>query len=201
MKSEKLKTSDSGAGRLFDKLAREKKKTICALCLIAVMVFMWVRMLGGKTPQSAAAAPIMQEMAKSQSNPESKVSFTELPKIEGRNDVLTRDFFAVNSWREFIKGRNNPSGIEVANVVSEDGGEEYAKQIIEKLKLETIVMGQNPEAFINDKLLGIGDKLLVGDGIGAYECEVTGIEENTVYIRCGKAKITLKLVQTVGATD
>jgi len=43
--------------------------------------------------------------------------------------------------------------------------------------------------------LRVGDKLLVGDGIDRYECEVVEIKENTVVMRCREARITLKLTQ------
>ena len=175
-----------GANRVFSRLAAEKKKSIVALCLIALMGFMWVRVLLRKTPKSAEAA-VGQEEVKSGTS-ELKISFIELPEVAGRNDALTRDFFAADDWQSFM------SGGEV-NVVSRDGDEEIIKRVAEKLKLEAIGLGKNPQAFINDKLLAVGDKLLVVDGADTYECEVVGIEEKTVSIRCGEAEITLKLTQ------
>ena len=68
------------------------------------MVFMWVRVLGKKGPQSANAAVTAQEVTEGQTNSELKISFIELPKVEGRNDVLIRDFFAVGNWRDFVRG-------------------------------------------------------------------------------------------------
>ncbi len=176
--------------RFFSKFAAEKKKSIVALCLIAVMGFMWVRVLLKKTPQSAEAA--RQEELKpdtSGSNSELKMSFIELPKVAGRNDVLTRDFFAAGDWQGFIDGKKE------VNVVPGNGDEEMVKRVAERLKLEAIVLGKNPQAFINDKLLSVGDKLLVRDGVDTYECEVIGIEEKMVLIRWREAEITLELTQ------
>jgi hypothetical protein len=59
------------------------------------------------------------------------------------------------------------------------------------------VLGKNPQAFINGKLLSRGNKLLIGDGAMTYECEVVGIEENAVFMRCGKSQITLKLARAI----
>ena len=87
------------------------------------------------------------------------------------------------------------------SVVSKDGSEEVIRRIAEKLKLEAIGLGKNPQAFINDKLLSAGDKLLVRDKIDVYECEVVEIRENTVLIRCGEAKITLRLTQDIKAAN
>jgi len=180
----------------MSQFAAQKKKTVTALCLIALMVFMWIKVLGGKTPQGAEAALMAQEanLGASGSNSELEISFIELPKVKGRNDVLTRDFFAADGWRDFV-------GDGEVNVGSRDGGEEALSRIEGKLKLEAIGLGKNPLAFINGKLLSVGDKLLVGDGVNTYECEVVGIEENTVLIRCGEAEIKLKLTRASETTD
>ena len=187
------RNSGNGADRLFGQLAAEKKKTIIALCLIAVMALMWVRVLGKKTPNTAGAALRGEEVIEGQSNSELKISFIELPNVKGRNDVLIRDFFTVD-------GGNLSSAGEV-NVVSRDGGGEVIGRIAEKLKLEAIGVGEIPRAFINDKLLAVGDKLPIVDGGNTYECEVIGIEENTVSIRCGEVEITLKLTQANEVAD
>ncbi len=191
-----VRNDGKGANRVFSRLAAEKKKSIVALCLIAVMGFMWVRVLLKKGPESAEAAARQDEVEPdtSASNSELKISFIELPKVAGRNDVLTKDFFAANDWQDFIDGKKEVS------VVSRDDDEEIVERVTEKLKLEAIALGKNPQAFINDKLLSVGDKLLVGDGVDTYECEVVGIEEKTVFIRCREAEITLKLTQ-VSITD
>ena len=194
MKGERVKRAGNAADRVLSRLAAEKKKTICASCLIAVMVFMWARVLTGRAPQSAEAALMARKAADVQSNsgPLLKISFIELPKVKGRNDVLTRDFFASCRWQDFTGG-----GARGVNVVSGNGSEEVARQVAEKLKLEAIGLGENAQAFINDKLLSVGDKLLILDGGDTYECEVTGIEETKVFIRCGRIEITLKLAQEI----
>jgi len=176
------------ANRLFGQLAAEKKKTACALGLITVMLFMWAKAFWKKGPQSAEAAPMNRSGAVGKAEPQLKISFIELPKIAGRNDVLTRDFFVIDSA---VLG-----GAREVNVVSKGGNEEVVRQIAEKLKLEAIVTGSVPQAFINDKLLSVGDKLLVGSADESYECEVAAVEEDRVFIRCREAEITLKLTQT-----
>ena len=201
---QKLRNSGNGVNRLFGQLAAEKKKSIVALCLIAVMAFMWVRVLGRKTPETAEAALRQEEAGlKGESNSELKISFIELPKVKGRNDVLTRDFFAAGEWRGFLRDGEwgSSGGIEEVSVVSTGGSEETVRRVAEKLKLQAILLGDDPQVFINDKLLSVGDKLLVRDGVDTYECEVVGIEENTVFIRCGEVEITLKFTQTVEISD
>lgn len=180
-----MRNGGNGTNRLFSRLAAEKKKTVTALCLIAVMVFMWARVLGRKTPETAEAALKQGEVDPdtSESNSQLKISFIELPKVAGRNDVLTRDFFAADGWWDFLDG------------VGSNKDEGVGRRIAEKLRLEAIVMGENPQAVINDKLLSVGDKVSVRVGGDNYECEVVGIEEETVFIRWGEIEITLKLAQ------
>ena len=193
-----LKNGGSVGNRILGRLAAGKKKTAIAVCLITVMVFMWVRVLGRKGPQSANAAVVAQEVTEVQTKPELKISFMKLPKVEGRNDALTRDFFAVSSWRDFMRGEEEKPIDDGRGMIDDrrDGSEETSGRIAGKLKLEAIVLGENPRAFINDKLLSVGDKLFVGDGINTYECEVAEIKENTVFMRCGETEVTLRLTQT-----
>ena len=189
-----IRNNSSGPNRLMSQFAAQKKKTITALCLIALMVFMWIKVLGGKTPQGAEAALMAQRanLDTSGANSELKISFIELPKVKGRNDVLTRDFFSADGWQVMRGGE--------VNVVSKDGSEGVVTRVAEKLKLEAIGLGKNPQTFINGKLLSVGDKLLVGDGVNTYECEVVGIEEDTVFVKFGEAEIQLRLAQGAETT-
>ena len=193
-----VRNSSNGTNRLVGRLAAEKKKTVTALCLIAVMVFMWARVLGNKTPENAAAVMRQDNMASDilGSNLELNISFIELPKVAGRNDVLTRDFFAVGNWQDFIRNREGKNLTEDVNVVSRNN-KEVMKRVADKMKLEAIGLDGNPQVFINSKLLSLGDTLLVRDGGDTYECEVVGIEENAVLLKCGEAEITLKLTKMI----
>ncbi len=196
-----IKNSGDAIKRLVRRLAVEKKKTIVSFCLIGIMVFMWVRVLGSKTPETVEATVTNLEAGQSKS--ELKISFIALSKVKGRNDVLARDFFTTDNWQGFTRvgEGGNLSGIEEVSVVSKDGREEVIRRVAEKLKLEAIGLGKNPRAFINDKLLSVGDKWLVKDRGDMYECEVVRIGENTVFIRCGEAEITLKLTQVIEVAD
>jgi len=195
-----MHNNGSKGNRLLVQLAAQKKKAVIAVCLITVMGFMWVKVLIKKAPQDAQASPVVkQESPDVQTDSQLKVSFIDLPEVAGRNDVITRDFFDVDDWQEFVgdKEGNRSASIKDVNVASGDGSEELVRKVVEKLKLEAIVLGKNPQVFINGKLLSQGDKLLIGDATRTYECEVVGIEENTVFMRCGKAQITLKLAQAI----
>lgn len=197
-----VKNGGNGTNRLVGRLASEKKKTVTALCLVAIMVVMWARMLSRKSPAAAAAALRQEDVKPVASDTQLNISFIELPKVEGRNDVLKRDFFVVDDWQKFIRSKEgeNNSGVEDVSVVSKRN-KEAMKRVAEKLKLEAIGLDGNPQVFINNKLLSVGDKLLVKDGGNTYECEVVGIEENMVLIKCGEAEITLKLTKAIEVMD
>jgi len=189
------RNNDNGLNMFVMQLAAEKKKGVMAACLIIVMAIMWVRVFSGKTPQTSQAALIEQKQDEGtlESNSELEMLYKELPNVKGRNDRLARDFFVVDAKRL--------ASSEEINIVSENSGEEYIERVADKLKLEAIELGGKPKAFINNKLLSVGDKLLVMDGSKTYECEVVEIEANSVSIRCGEAEITLKLTKTVEIVD
>ena len=191
------RNSGNIANRLFNQLAVQKKKTVLALCLITLMAFMWIRVLTRKAPQAAKAGLLAGQMdVETQSERELKISFVELPQAAGRNDVITRDFFASDGWQDFVDGQGRKSAdVEEVDIISKEGDQEVIRRVAEKLNLEAIVLSENPQAFINDKLLSVGDKTLVGDGTNRYECEVVEIKENTVVMRCRESRITLKLTQ------
>jgi len=185
-----MEQKENALNKIMVQIAAEKKKMVMAVCLLTLMIFMWVKVLGGKGPQTAAAAEPGMEMVKEHGKAEPELVYVELPKIKGRNDVLSRDFFAA-SGDNFGKSKG-------VNVSSNEGNEEIASQISEKLKLQVIEMGEKPKVFINDKLLSVGDRLNVGNE-AEYECEIIEIEQNSVLVQCGSAKVKLKLAR--GAED
>jgi hypothetical protein len=197
-----LKNIGNGPNRLFNQLAAEKKKTILALCLIALMVFMWIKLFAKKAPKAAEAAlTAKQQDQKEQENPRIKISFIELPQIQGRNDVITGDFFDPNGWKGFIpEGKNSASKGQANGSVRNSVGLR-SRLIRAGLKLEAIEMGRNPHAFINGKLLSMGDKFSLKDEQDSFECEVVRIEKNLVVISCGKVEVEIKLIPVTDGTD
>jgi hypothetical protein len=185
---------------MFRPLVAEKKKAVAASCLVVVMAIMWIRVLTNKAPETAEAGLIVAQLnVEDTTAQESNVSYIRLPQVAGRNDVITRDFFASNDWRHFgSKQKRNLAVIEEVNVVSKNGNEEVIRKVAEKLQLEAIVVLSNkPRAFINNKVISAGEKVLIRDGNDTYECEVIDIKENIVVIKCREAEVTLKLTQTL----
>jgi len=188
---ETVKDSGQDVGGLMGRFNAQKKKTIMAACMILVMVFMWLKILRPNTPDSAAADVVGGAVQQAQSK--SKIIYVLLPVVTGRNDTLTRDFFAIGEG--FIGGR------AVVNVISGPEAEEMIKRIAEKLKLEAIVSGKNPQAFINDVLVSEGDKLVVKEADKEYEFVVVKIGYDMVFIKCQETEITLKLASATEEAD
>jgi len=190
--------------RFLAQLTGARKKTVLAFCLIAVMAFMWVRVLKRHAPDAAQASLTTQkENLNGQENLQPKISFIELPKVSGRNDVITRDFFNSARWRGFIKDREekNLVGYKEVSVTWNDDRQEVLIKIAGKLKLEAVELGENPRAFINGRLLSVGDKLHLKDRHDCYECEVVRIEQDLVLIKCAEVEITLRLMPIVEVID
>ncbi len=175
---------------LKGRIAAEKKKIVMAACLVSVMVFMWIRILSGKGPNASEASLIAQtQAAVAPVSQPLKITYVELPKIKGRNDKLTRDFFTVN--------KESLYGSDTRGFAADNNSQAYSGQVSDKLKLEAVVLGPKSQAFINDRLYYVGDKFSVKNGIDIYDCEVIKIGVDEVHIRCGKMEIALKLAQTV----
>jgi len=179
--------TDNGLNRLLNKLAADKKKAIIAAALVVLMIFMWVRLLGGKGPQSARAAMVPQVTDENLESAAAKlkVMFVELPYIEGRHDVLARDFFRMDG--QF-------SGADQASIVSTDTGKDGAREVAQGLRLDAISMGPQPEAFINDRLVKVGEMVVV-EGSKSYQCQVKSIRANSVIVKYEETEIELKLKQ------
>ena len=187
--------------KLFVRLTAEKKKALLAFSLIMLMAFMWIRVLGNKTPKAAEAA-LPEQQKNSDELSQIKISFIELPKVLGRNDVITKDFFDSNKWYGFINENvGNLTGYEEVSVVSKNRNNKIIRSIQGKVKLEAIELGEKPSAFINGELMLVGDKLQIKDGIDVYECEIVRIEENMVFLRCAEVEIELRLMPDIEVTD
>ena len=182
-----------GLKMFLARMTAEKRKCIVALCLITLMGIMWARLLSSNSPSTANAIPMSAQPTEAQLDADLRMFFIELPKVKGRNDVLTRDFFVADKRGFGLHTKNN--------VVSVDGTEGIAKHIARKLKLEVIGFGENRQAFINDKLFSVGDILVVSDNTNTYECKLVAIKQNTVYIQYRNTHITLKLAQAIETGD
>jgi hypothetical protein len=189
------------AGRVVDFL-RDGKKTVLATALVLVMAVMWIRVLIGDKPGSAAAAtgrPRATETAQKEPA-RARTRMVELPRVSGRNDSIDRDCFNVQEWAPVRRSATGPStstDTEVP-VASPNHDQEVVHQVAQRLRLEAVSLrSENPQAFLNDRLLGVGDTLTVEDGTACLEFEVLRINEDSVLVECKGIQLALKLAQVV----
>jgi hypothetical protein len=182
----------------------DRKKSVLAIALITVMLVMWVRVLTGRKPKPAAATTVPQQEKASESKPQMSVRFIELPRIEGRNDCISRDFFSAEALTGFRRddassGRTSTDP-EVRNV-SSGQVQEVVARVAQKLKLEAVLLSENPQAFVNDQLLQVGDTFTIKDGTTTYVFEVLRIQTDSVLVRCSDRQLTLKIAQSPDVSD
>jgi hypothetical protein len=173
------------------------KKTVLATALMVVMAVMWIRVLVGHKPGSVAAAPVAGEAAvATEKRPAGKARMVELPRILGRNDSIGRDCFNMQEWapaRQSATGPSTGTDAEVP-VVSPNRDQEVVRQVAQTLRLGAVSLrSENPQAFLNDRLLGVGDTLTVEHGSGCLEFEVLQISDNAVLVECKGIQLALKL--------
>jgi len=72
--------------------------------------------------------------------------------------------------------------------------QEVVRQVAQTLRLEAVSLrSENPQAFLNDRLLGVGDTLTVEYGSDCLEFEVLQISDNAVLVECKGIRLALKL--------
>ena len=184
------------ANRAANYLAAGGKKTVLAFGLVAIMAVMWFRVLTGGGPQSVAAKPPLD--VQQLDGTLVQVRFRSLPVVPGRNDRIERNFFTVEDWNGFSRDANNEttSTDSEVHVATPDRIGEVIAQVAQRLKLKAVLWSENPQVFVNDTLLKVGETLSLKDGTDTYVFEVVRIEADTVFVRCRERELALKLAQS-----
>ena len=192
-------TSIRAGGRILGRLAGEGKKTAVALGLIAVMALMWVRVLTGHKPSTAAAAGEPTPPATAPQELPRKVHLLELPRIPGRHDVIYRDFFTMPKRACFQPdgAARGPGTEPEVRVSGPDRVQEVVHRVAPKLKLEAVLWSEDPQTFLNNQLLRVGDKLTIKEGTDSVEFEVLRIYEDSVLVGYDGVQLTLRLAQGI----
>lgn len=192
----------------FGWLGGDRKKIILAAGLIMVMFLMWGKVLLRKKDGSASVELMLaaSQNMNLQQDRGRKISYIKLPLIEGRNDVLKTDFFNPGEWEGFelvdkTEDWSKQSNVTVKGAGSNDFKKENIYRVAKKLQLEAIVMGENPEAFISDKLVSTGDVLKIRHNAGIYEFRVTKIGKSKVELICEDMIFTMQMAQSIESAD
>ena len=169
------------------KASAEKRKLMIAVVLITVMGFMWIKVFSGKSTVAAAAANTAD--AGKQVAVQRTITYAALPVVFGRNDMLKRNFFDCGSFGS-SSGQSDAVGgvgigIHKANIA----------KIAKTIKLSAVITGENPAAFIDDKVVSVGSVLPIRCDGQTYEFVVTKITENTALLSWKDFSITVKIAQ------
>ncbi len=181
--------------RLAEQWAGEKKKIIVALGLLALMGVLWFRVFSESTPENAKASENNRDEPKTTN--QTVYEFKQLPVMEGRHDRLCKNFYSIQSWNRFLGKNQNQQLIRQAAKDEKVNDETLLKKLAEKMKLQAIEMGKIPQVFINDELYEVGDKVVVKDGDEKYECEITDIKQQKVFIKCKNLEIKLQFADVL----
>ena len=195
LKRMKQKTANvNNVKNMAARMSTEKKKVFIAVGLISVMAFMWVKVFLGKETATAAASitnTSVTSSAEHRNQKSAEIKYVSLEVIQGRNDRLKRDMFNVAGFEAFGLNKNPgfKGGIGNADLYG------LETQIRNKLKLNVIIMGDNPAAMIENKLVSVGDMLAVNYENKIYEFVVSEIKENEVVINFEDCTVSLKMSQ------
>ncbi len=179
---------------LLSRVRAEKKKICIAAGLVAIMIFMWVKVFssGGSTVKNAGAQVVSQVPQQKQQG-QAEISYVQLPVVSGRNDVLTRDIFDVASSSCFSTSGNTGSK-EVA--AGQEPDEIKLAKIAAKIQVNAIFTGDTPQAYVADELLSVGSILKVRYDKHIYEFTVKEINSNQVVLKWKDFVVTAQMSDT-----
>ena len=173
------------------KASAEKGKLLVAIVLITVMAFMWIKVFSGKSTVTKAAASVV---AAQQDAAQRTITYVPLPVAAGRNDTLKRNVFD----RDGFGGKNSGTG-DVAGGGGMGMHKANIAKIAKTIKLNAIITGEKPAAFIDSQLATVGSVLNLRCDGQLYEFVVTKITENTALLSWKDFNITVRMVQPQSA--
>ena len=191
----KPETSNVNNGpKLTGRLPADRKKLFVAVGLIAIMAFMWIKVLTGKSSVKDAAAATDLAAAQQQKHPEVEISYIDLPVVAGRNDMLTHDIFDAKGFNAFTSGKNRVDA-DISNDDHQRTHQANIRKIAARLKISAIITGAKPEAYIEDKLVSVGSTLPVSYDNRIYRFTVTRISQEQVTLKWKDFVVNLKMSQ------
>ena len=187
----------NGVSDLLRRSPFRRPKVIAATLLVTVMAGMWIKVIvnnrAAKNEAAAVAHAAVQEQAEgAKMQQQVKISLIPLPVVPGRNDAITRNVFTAERWNSF-PGANTAAGQNGSIPTYDD---DFIDKIAQSISLEAVIAGPNPEAFIGNKLVSVGQTLPVRYNDKTYELTVAQINENKVVLMWGDVSVVLKMSQS-----
>ena len=198
-------TTKMKTGPVTGGLQNISPKTMVMIALLAVMGILWGRVLlrGKSGPASASAAETdaLQQTAQNDLPASVRIKPVSLPFLSGRNDTLSGDLFSAENWQAFdSKRKGQTPGVKVD--ASEDSVERTLRLKLEKISkslvLEAVIQdadGNPSQAFVDGKILSVGQTLTVQEGPDRYVLTLKKITENDVTFSWNKISIVLEMAE------
>ena len=182
----------TGAG----KMTAEKKKAVIALALILIMASLWVKNVMKKNSIRDAQALLMAQQ-NTEVPKEPKFSYARLPQIQGRHDVLTRNVFVLNRWKGFRREGDLGNDYWTAQALTNGQGQglNSIERVVKEMSLGAIVLGAEPRAFIEGKMVSAGQKFTFKYNHQPYEFKVLKIYNDKVELECEGTIVVKKIKQ------
>lgn len=169
-------------------------KTVVAAALLLLMGIMWVRVFfsSGKPAQAVAYSETNQTQ-EVKAEPAIHIEPVPLPVIAGRNDRLTKDYFAVALWPQ--QRSSMPQDVQASlRNDAEQQRHDFINTLSSRLSIDAVLMptGQEPaKVCLNGKVLAEGQALTLKDKDQTYELTITQIKPNAITIVCDQKTIVL----------
>ncbi len=174
--SDKLKT-------WWKRLTADKKRFGAMAALLGVALLMWGRLLLKDVPRTAVAAPKSNEKSMSEFViPKRSVVYVDFAT------QTTRDPFAMDPVA-YGKVEKPKTVIAPPNPIPEKSEEEKRAAVesaLKGLQLRSTILGAQPHALINEKILAVG-------GEPAPQFTITRITERSVFVQHAETKFEFEL--------
>ncbi len=119
------------------------------------------------------------------------ITYIELPREPGRHDMIARDFFMPGNQSPAAPYEDADEAVEPIEIYAPKAKKNVLTNLSKELRLQAIIMGDHPMAFINDSILSVGQTLQADED---HVFEVIEIKDSAVYLKCESARIVLHLI-------
>lgn len=173
------------------------RKTVIAVGLIIIMLFMWIRLFtsGESGPEKADGGTTMPPVPVT-SQADTGFSRIELPVVSGRNDEITFDMFTKAGWKDPEDEKVTVETNEAADLDLKSQ-EARIKELAGSLQLGAIIDGgaeKGYEAFVDGELLSVGSKLPIKHEGRTYVFTVVDILKDRVILKWKEFTIAIKML-------
>ena len=168
-------------------ISAERKKIITMGLLLCVMGFMWSKVLSSKKQQQAIET---RTIAAAKEKTIMSLAYIPLPSVQSRNDRIKNDFFAPENFLGF---NSSAGGSNTVSLKNDDGD---IQSIMKNIRIDAILSGENPQVFVNDQLLNIGDKLNIEKSGKTYELELVKIMKDKIQLKYGETVVETGIAES-----